>query len=426
MNLFISLTINKVIRSFFGVLLVLCSFSVWPVEPVTRSHATNDIFDWSKYKQDWMDNIQIHGFLSQALFSSSGNNIYGKSKDSVSAGLTEIGLNASYQALNVLSFSVQGLYRRAGAITGDAGEFHLDYSFADYTFFRHQQGRVGIRGGRIKNPWGLYNETRDVSFTRPTILLPLAYFERSRSLFLSIDGGQLYTDYNTNFGDFSFKFNYGLMDANDPELLKAISFFAQGRLVSDPSFVTQLTYDINASEYLFAISYADAKMHYNSSGGADPVFSGNVDIKSFMLSGQYNGEKFSFTSEYSLQWNEFTQFLGIIPMPNAKPLSQHWYVQAGYRFLDNLQGTLRYGSTIQDISDKSGKKTHSTTGLPSSLMFTQNIVIGLRWDITPVWMLRAEYHRIHGTSTLSLLENPEIQKLVKDWNIYALQMSYRF
>jgi len=240
-----------------------------------------------------MQDFQVHGFLSQALFSSSGNAIYGKSINSVSAGLTEIGLNISYQASDVLRFSAQGLYRRAGAI--NPSSVRLDYGFADYTFFRHQQGHIGIRGGRIKNPWGFYNELRDVAFTYPTILLPLLYFERSRNLYLGMDGGQLYTNYNAHFGRIGFKLNYGLMDVNDPELLKVLNPIAQGHLVSRPDLVTQLTYDSPEGRYKLAISYADVIMRYQSAGGSDPIFTGNTDIKSLMFSGRYNLEKFTFT-----------------------------------------------------------------------------------------------------------------------------------
>jgi hypothetical protein len=38
------------------------------------------------------------------------------------------------------------------------------------------------------------------------------------------------------------------------------------------------------------------------------------------------------------------------------PISEHWYVQAGYRLLDNVQLTLRYDSSVQDISDRQGEK----------------------------------------------------------------------
>jgi len=426
MNLFISLKINKAMPYFWTLLLVLYSFPVFSVEkPDVTTTPINDYFDMSKYKQSWMDNVQIHGFFSQALFSSSGNHIYGKSRNSVSAGLTELGLNISYQPFNALSFSAQGLYRRAGAI--NPSSVRLDYAFADYAFFRYKQGQMGMRGGRVKNPWGFYNELRDVAFTYPTILLPLLYFERSRNLYLAMDGGQFYANYSANFGTIGFKINYGLMDVKDPELLKVISPSAEGHLASRPDLVTQLTYETQDGGYRFAISYADVIMRYQTAGGTDPVFTGDPVIKSLMFSGQYNHEKFSFTGEYALQWNILTNFTGVNGIiPDRRHAPQHWYVQAEYRFLDNLQGTVRYDSTLENLSDKVGKKFHAATGLPAALMFTQDIVVGLRWDITHFWMLRAEYHRMHGASTVSLLENSDILNLATDWNIYALQMSYRF
>lgn len=111
---------------------------------------TQEGFDWEPYQKVWQDDVQFHGFLSQGLFHSSGNNVFGKSKDSVSAGLTEIGLNVSYQALHNLSFALQGLYRRAGESTGSEGEVSLDYGFVDLTLINLQDVRIGVRGGRIK------------------------------------------------------------------------------------------------------------------------------------------------------------------------------------------------------------------------------------------------------------------------------------
>jgi len=383
---------------------------------------------WEGVKKTWRDDIQFHGFLSQGLFSSSGNNVYGQSKDSVSADSTEMGLNVSYQALNNLSFAVQGLYRRAGAITGDAGEVTLDFAFFDLNLLNLQEGRIGVRGGRIKNPWGLYNETRDVAFTHPTIFLPLAYFERSRTLLLAVDGGQLYADYNTSVGDFSFKFNYGWVNADDKEVLTAIinDPTVSGHFESDPSFVTQLSYETLGGEYVFALSYADLNMRYQAENAGDPYTQMGANFNTFMLSAQYNGEKFSFVSEYSLKWNEITDIrLGV---PDSFAVSERWYVQAGYRFLDNLQATLRYDSAIQNLKDRYGKGVEAKSGglIPAHMAFTQDLVFGLRWDITPSWMVRAEYHRVHGAATISLLDNPDLSKVAKDWNIYALQVAFRF
>lgn len=422
MKIFISLAPSKLL---YFIACLCFSFVVSAQETTPDLVVTEPIWK-ENLKKIWEEDIQFHGFLSQGLFHTTGNNVYGQSKNSVSAGLTEIGLNVSYQALDNLSFAVQGLYRRAGASTGDAGKLSLDFAFFDYTFFRHNNGRFGIRGGRVKNPWGLYNETRDVSFTHPTIFLPLVYFDRSRTLFLAMDGGQFYTDYNTPIGDLTFKFNYGLMNANDKDLLTAILIDpdVSGNLQSKPSLVTQLNYEAMGGQYILAISYANIEIDYQTLNALyDPYTGFEVHMDTFMVSAQYNGEKFSMTGEYSMQWSAFT---GLAQIPDRFPVSEHWYVQAGYRILDNLKLTVRYDSTVQDINDRSGEQFQQITGLPAHLTFTQDFVFGLRWDITPSWMIRGEYHRVHGASSISLLDNPDFSDAALDWNIYALQVSYRF
>lgn len=151
-------------------------------------------------------NLQIHGFFSQGwLKSTDNNNVFGNSSsDSGSFDFREIGLNASMRPLSNLQFSVQGLSRTAG--NGSPGNIRLDYGFIDYTFSNQENSQLGIRLGRMKNPIGFYNDTRDVPFTRPSILLPQSiYFDRTRKLAIAADGVHLYGEYRSDYGDISFQ-----------------------------------------------------------------------------------------------------------------------------------------------------------------------------------------------------------------------------
>ena len=188
------------------------------------------------------EDVHLHGFLSQALFHSSDNNVYGHSDDGVALGLTEIGLNVSYKPWNNVRLAAQGLYRRAGNI--DKGSVYLDYALADVTLFTYSHGKMGIRAGRVKAPFALYNETRDVAFTHPTILLPQGlYLDRARSLFLSADGGQFYWNQQTNWGNFNLKLFYGIPHEDSTELLTTIlGVNARGKLRGETSFLTYLNY----------------------------------------------------------------------------------------------------------------------------------------------------------------------------------------
>ncbi|TAL55982.1 MAG: hypothetical protein EPN89_00015 [Methylovulum sp.] len=366
--------------------------------------------------------IQLHGFLTQGFFHSSNNNVYGQSDDGISPGLTEIGLNAAYQPFNRLRFAAQGLYRRGGAV--DDSSARLDYGLADLTLWTYKSGQIGIRGGRIKIPFGLYNETRDVPFTHPTILLPQGiYFDRSRSLLRSADGGSFYIDQRTNYGNFAFKFNVGSPLGNHQEIRSSIlGPNAQGEFEGQPGMATQLNYEINGGEYIFAVSYMDLELDYQPLAG-EPLSSGKAHIQPLLFSAQYNGEKFTLTAEYDYRWNELSHFGPHVPDFNS--ITESWYIQGSYQFLAQLQATVRYDVLYNNKDDKTGKRA-AAFGLPNHIAYATDWTFGLRYDINTSWMLRADYHRIHGTAWLSQADNPDRQLTVQDWNLYGLQISFKF
>ena len=373
------------------------------------------------------EEIQVHGFLTQGFFHSSDNNVYGQSDDGISPGLTEIGLNANYQPWDKLRFAAQVLYRRAGDV--DKGSLRLDYGLADLTLFEHDNGKLGIRGGRIKIPFGLYNETRDVSFTHPTILLPQGiYFDRSRSLLMSADGGSFYAEQRTEFGDFGFKFNVG-MPMCDLDEIKTVALGtrdAQGSFETKPAFATQLNYELNGGEFVFAISYMDLEFDYISTSTEQVriesrLHDSTTRIQPLMVSAQYNGEKFTLTGEYQYRWNNFGNFAP----RGGKFESESWYVEGSYRILPQLQATVRYDTFSMDVGDRNGAGA-TALGFPNHAAFAKDWVVGLRWDITPSWMLRGDYTRVHGTSWLPQADNPDPALTTQDWDLYGLQLSFKF
>jgi hypothetical protein len=141
---------------------------------------------------DW----QAHGFLSQGYTYTSGNDFFGNSQGDGSLDFTELGLNILGHPWPNLLVAVQGLYRNAAG--SDQEDFRLDYANLDYHLLLGEHGKLGVRLGRVKNPFALYNETRDVIWTRPGVLLPQSiYFDALalRQPEISSDGGILYGRY---------------------------------------------------------------------------------------------------------------------------------------------------------------------------------------------------------------------------------------
>lgn len=89
-------------------------------------------------------------------------------------------------------------WRMAGSLTfrqwGNLAEpaVGLDYLFAEY-HWQLPVGHMGLRAGRMKNEVGFYSSSRDMSFTRPGILLPQSiYADYFRDAQLHIDGADLF------------------------------------------------------------------------------------------------------------------------------------------------------------------------------------------------------------------------------------------
>ncbi|MFT7414079.1 MAG: hypothetical protein ACI9FO_000735, partial [Methylophagaceae bacterium] len=142
---------------------------------------------------DWLKQIQIHGFATQGLTFTTDNNFYGDS-DHGSADFTELGINANAQLSPKIRLAGQLLSRHAGNM--DNGSLRVDYALLDINLIASSRGNFGLYLGRLKNPLGLYNETRDIGHTRASVFTQQAiYFDKVRDLTMSADGIHFYGEY---------------------------------------------------------------------------------------------------------------------------------------------------------------------------------------------------------------------------------------
>ncbi len=372
---------------------------------------------------DGLDSFQYHGFLNQGFFRSSDNNFYGNS-DSHHGTLefTEIGLNASIRPLNNLGFAIQGIYRRAGQVTDEA---RIDYALIDWTVINQENYQIGLRLGRVKNPLGFYNETRDVAFTRPSIFLPQGiYQERSRNLFLSTDGGQFYANVSTSLGSFSFQVNAGELDDDVEEIkIAVLNFDSPGHLDIKPALIGKLEFESNSGATRLALSYADVRMDYKP-GTGDFFAAGDLSFELLIFSAQQSWGPVTLTGEYLRQHNAFTN-LGMF-YPDFRATSENYYVQADYYFNSYFQGIVRYDAAFLNKDDRNGNISSGLTGNPNYAAYTKDYMLGVRWTPTSSWMIQAEYHRMDGVSALSFADNPDRAATKQHWDLFALQISYRF
>lgn len=372
----------------------------------TSAHADNT---------DW----QLHGALTQGVTYTSNNNFYGPSDDNASLKFTEISFNASARLLPNLRAAGQVLYRQAGA-QGEGGG--VDYAFLDYQFFTETTFAAGIRGGRYKLPIGLYNETRDIAFTRPSIFVPQSvYPDRARDLELSSDGVLIYTDIFSNAGQWTLELDAG-QPRIDKETVSNSFSFLHGEVEDVGKHRTyggRAMYQSSDGKWVTAFSVAEARLRYQQA--LVPTQLTDIDVKLiyWIASLQCNIDEWTFTGEYGhMDVNLDSDLFGASLHPLA------YYLQAT-RHLDKYWSVYaRYDNLYWDRHDPSGDDYAALTGTDTYANFAHDYGFGARYDINSDAMISAEYHYIDGTAWLSTSDNPV--PATRYWNMVTLEFSYRF
>lgn len=131
-------------------------------------------------------NIQIHGYTTQGFLYSTHNNWNTTNSSDGSPAWTEAVLNLTSQPTPKLRMGVQARY----FLLGNYGNnITLDWASADYK----ANDKIGIRFGKVKTPWGLFNEVQDIDPSYIWSLLPQGVYPlTSRNSLLTHYGGVVY------------------------------------------------------------------------------------------------------------------------------------------------------------------------------------------------------------------------------------------
>ncbi len=370
-----------------------------------------------------MDTLQMQGFVSQGYVVTNRNNFFGPSSDSGgSLEYTEVGVNASLRPRSDVLIAAQVLSRRAGGDGSDAKP-KLDHGVVDYQLPTSPHRTIGIQAGRFKNPFGFYNQTRDVAFTRPSILLPQSiYFDRTRSIALAADGLSVYGAERMGRGELHVQAGAGWPQVDD-DVEEALGLDqAPGSLKAKPSAIGQVRYEHNGGRIIAALSAANVRLRYDSRTGGPG--NGEIKFQPLIFSLQYNAEKWSLTGEYALRRFKSERF--DVPMLNRDDTGESGYIQYSRRILSDWQWFVRYDVLHADRSDRSGRAFEDETGLPAHTRFAKDLTVGLQWSFHPQVLLAAEYHRVDGTGWLPRRDNPDVADTERRWNMLLLQTSLRF
>lgn len=367
---------------------------------------------------------QVHGYAAQGFVLSSDNDFFGDSTDG-SFDYYEAGINAAVQVRPNLLFAAQAAVRDAGI--SDDGHARIDYALADYRVLADATMQAGVRAGKVKNALGFYNDTRDVVFTRPSILLPSVYADNQnqRSLIFTAPGAQIYGGAVTGQHEWSFT---GTINAerdvrkSDERLLVTLSVPFDLRI--GDSWNMQIMDSIAGGKWQLAYSRFSGQFRMSTAPEIGVV--GRFDVDLDVFSARYNGERLTLTGEYVLGGNDNRVTLGGVLLLHQDTTGDSGYLQAEYRLTPKWTVMARMDSFFRNRHDRNGREfAAANPGVDRRSLVSHDFTIGVNWRPDEHWGVWAEHHWINGTATLQALENPPP---VRDqrWSMLMLMAGYKF
>jgi hypothetical protein len=368
---------------------------------------------------------QVHGYAAQGFVYTTDNNFFGPSSDG-STDYYEAGLNASAQIVPGFIVSGQAAIRDAGI--SDDGSLRTDYALADYRFVSSESGSAGVRAGKIKNALGFYNETRDVIFTRPSILLPSVYSDNQnqRSLVFTAPGIQAYA--TRVFGQHELSFiGTSNFDRNvrrsDERLLIDLGGLPFDLHIKD-SWNAQLMDTFDGGRWQFGVSYFFGR--FTLTTPPEIALAGTFDVGLTVFSARYNAERFSITAEYVLNPNENEVTIGGTPVLRQDITADRGYLQGEYRLSPHWGLMARLDGSFSDKHDRNGREfAAANPGSDRESRFARDVTVGAHWRSDEHWGVWAEYHWIDGTAALQRAENPQGVADTR-WSLVMLMAAFRF
>ena len=204
-----------------------------------------------------------------------------------------------------LEFNGQALYRDFAGLSDDS-KFKIDYASIDWRKNLLGFGEQTISLGRVKSGGGIYNQTRDMPFIRPSVLLPNSvYTDDLRSVHSHIDGVRFASNFYIGSGDLRIEVAAGKPDLDDGFVEKFYSFSKKSRWKDADANYFDIRYQ-NAN-WLLTFTKTNFDGDINSpfrqtdDGSSLASTMSKLDLASSSFGVQYQHSDFEVTAEYAKQ-----------------------------------------------------------------------------------------------------------------------------
>ncbi|MDT0595816.1 hypothetical protein [Glaciecola petra] len=375
------------------------------------------------------EKLDFDGFVGLGFMTESANNF--AAVDGDSNEIVEIGLRASYSLNENIMFTGQIGLRRFGDFATEKKP-RIDYAQMNYTTSWWKNSEQVISIGRVKNQLGLYNLARDITLSRPSIILPQsAYLELLRNLFLSSDGIAISSHSYLKTGILSATLSAGQIKIDDNFNHVMLDEFTAGNWSERSSISADLRYATDA--LIMGVSFHRINPQYNTApndripfvpiGSNVPAINGKLEMDSYFAFAQYTKNKFEFSAEYSYREVDIT---GFTPGQSLDRSMEGFYVQTKYLLSTSWSFTARYEDFYRLAENKNGVQTPFFT-FPDWYNNARTVSLSTAYNINPHWTLMADVHLVKGSGFLAPFATPTLDSTEKqNWTLSAIQLIYSF
>ncbi|HTM46270.1 MAG TPA: hypothetical protein VL137_15020, partial [Polyangiaceae bacterium] len=298
-----------------------------------------------------------------------------------------------------------------------------DYRFSNW---------LGIRAGRTKVPFGLYNEINDIDSARVPILLPQSVYPvQSRDFLLAQTGGELYGYMPAgDVGGLEYRAYGGTLFLDTSNSNSAagvitdldVPYVVGGRLMwLTPLKGLQLGGSLQALRLNIDFVPSAATLGPLQMAGKVPAgFNGTVDANLRALlwvsSAEYAVDDLLLATEFS-RWTVKSDSSLPAFFPKTSTVSDRFYAMGSYR----VNSVFTPGVYYSVLFPKSGTWDQRSD-------YQHDVALTTRFDINEYWLLKLEGHFMHGTAGLNSAENSNtpLTSLTRDWGLFMVKTTAYF
>ena len=354
---------------------------------------------WQVFAFD-LNQIQIHGFASQGYLQSDHYDYFGMQTEDGTIEFNEFGLNVMSTLSDKLHMGLQVFARDFEDIGND--KVTIDWAFGEY---RHRNW-LGLRVGKFRNAFGLYNQSRDVDAARVGVFLPSGvYSEVFRSMQKSMKG---VAAFGMLPGEFEYQVQYGTIDPEAEEEILELPFERVNILgiseitsvdVSDDAYVLSLTWNAPVSGLKLTGSIGHVPMEVTipyTAGEVTLEVDTTIKLIESTIGFEYLHGPLTCAAEY-LQ----VEFDG-----QKDQTFEAYYVLANYRFTAWFELGTSYAVDYMNKDDRDGD-SYKERGQPRARAWLKDLAVSARFDLNEYWLIKLEGHWLNGLNGVSGYEGDD-------------------